>query len=189
MDAIAALEGEGRGFFTGSLGFVDTRGHAAFNILIRTLVWRRARAAAGEVSFHVGGGITWSSDAAAEERETLAKGAALAAALERPAEPARAQRAMSSFHAYPTSRRRRDPRAGRGRDLEPTTRASMLGLAVFETLLFEDGLRVRRRASTWRGSRTARARSGIAWPLAAAIPSARSRCTRTRSARATSRCA
>ena len=29
MDAIAALEGEGRGFFTGSLGFLDTRGRAA----------------------------------------------------------------------------------------------------------------------------------------------------------------
>jgi len=83
MRAIAALEGEGRGFFTGSAGFVDTRGHAAFNILIRTLVWRAA-AVPGEadVSFHVGGGITWSSSAAAEEQETLDKGAALAAALE-----------------------------------------------------------------------------------------------------------
>jgi hypothetical protein len=35
----------------------------------------------GEVAFHVGGGITWSSDAEAEDRETLAKGAALARAL------------------------------------------------------------------------------------------------------------
>lgn len=73
MRHIAALEGRGRGFFTGSLGFVDTRGHASFNILIRTLVWRP-----GEVSFHVGGGITWSSDPLAEDRETLAKGEALA---------------------------------------------------------------------------------------------------------------
>lgn len=86
MEAIARLEGEGRGFFTGSMGFVDARGHAAWNILIRTLVWRptedpavRAigRSEPGEVSFHVGGGITWLSDAAAEERETLAKAAAL----------------------------------------------------------------------------------------------------------------
>ncbi len=82
MAAIADLEGEGRGFFTGSLGFVDTRGHAAFNILIRTLVWRPAPCG-GEVSFHVGGGITWSSVADAEERETLHKGAGLLAALER----------------------------------------------------------------------------------------------------------
>jgi len=81
MDAIAELEGEGRGFFTGSLGFVDTRGHAAWNILIRTLVWR-PRSRDGEVSFHVGGGITWSSDAAAEERETMIKGAGLLHALQ-----------------------------------------------------------------------------------------------------------
>ena len=81
MHAIAALEQSGRGFFTGSLGFVDVRGHAAWNILIRTLVWR-PRAIGGEVSFHVGGGITWSSDPDAEERETLIKGAGLLRALE-----------------------------------------------------------------------------------------------------------
>jgi len=88
MRHIAKLEGEGRGFFTGALGFVDVRGHAAWNILIRTLVWRPLDASApdagpqGEVSFHVGGGITWSSDAAAEERETLAKAAKLVETLE-----------------------------------------------------------------------------------------------------------
>jgi para-aminobenzoate synthetase component 1 len=43
MRAIADLEGEGRGFFTGSLGFVDFSGRAAWNILIRTLVWRPLR--------------------------------------------------------------------------------------------------------------------------------------------------
>ena len=96
MSAIRALEGEGRGFFTGSAGFVDTRGRACFNILIRTLVWRpterdgdarrtggaEPEPVRGEVSFHVGGGITWSSIAADEDRETLAKGIALEAALE-----------------------------------------------------------------------------------------------------------
>jgi para-aminobenzoate synthetase component 1 len=81
MRAIAELEGEGRGFFTGSLGFVDFRGRAMWNILIRTMVWRPGP---GEVSFHVGGGITWSSDAGEEDDETLAKGAAMAAALEAP---------------------------------------------------------------------------------------------------------
>ena len=99
MEVIAALEGEGRGFFTGSLGFVDTRGHAAWNILIRTLVWRPLGDAggdaggdgsgdgSGEVSFHVGGGITWSSDPASEERETQHKAAAIARALEFGIEP------------------------------------------------------------------------------------------------------
>ena len=79
MEVIAELEGEGRGFFCGSLGFLDTAGNALFNILIRTLLWRP-----GEVSYRVGGGITWSSDARAEDEETLAKGAALARALGAP---------------------------------------------------------------------------------------------------------
>ncbi len=83
MDLIAELEREGRGFFTGSAGFADLEGRAIFNILIRTLVWRPLRPAGeGEVSFHVGGGITWSSDPQAEEQETLDKGSALALALE-----------------------------------------------------------------------------------------------------------
>ncbi|MBL8863296.1 MAG: anthranilate synthase component I family protein [Planctomycetes bacterium] len=81
LDAIAELETEGRGFFTGSLGFVDVRGHARWNILIRTLVWR-PRGAQGEVCFHAGGGITWPSDAEAEERETLHKALGLVRALE-----------------------------------------------------------------------------------------------------------
>jgi len=79
MAAIAREEGEGRGFFSGSLGYLDVRGNACWNILIRTLVWRREPA---EFSFHVGGGITWSSDADAEERETLLKAARLIETLE-----------------------------------------------------------------------------------------------------------
>jgi len=85
MEVIAELEGEGRGFFTGALGFLDTRGDMCWSILIRTLVWR-PRENGGEVSLHVGGGITWNSDAAAEERETRLKGAALADALRAPGE-------------------------------------------------------------------------------------------------------
>lgn len=81
MRVIAELEGEGRGFFCGSLGFVDTRGRALWNVLIRTLTWRALEGERGEASFRVGGGITWSSDAAAEERETLDKAAGLLAAL------------------------------------------------------------------------------------------------------------
>ncbi len=77
MDAISELEGEGRGFFCGALGFVDTRGEARFNVLIRTVLWRP-----GEVSFRVGGGITFSSDASLEDAETLAKASALVAAFE-----------------------------------------------------------------------------------------------------------
>ena len=103
MEVIAEVEREGRGFFAGSLGFLDTRGHACFNILIRTLVWRPRPACGaplrGEVSFHVGGGITWSSDPALEEEETCFKGAALIEALE---EPSRAH--SGSFEEEPRGR-------------------------------------------------------------------------------------
>jgi para-aminobenzoate synthetase component 1 len=122
MAAIARLEGEGRGFFTGSLGFVDLRGRAAFNILIRTLVWRRGPPAAGslaprgEVSFHVGGGITWSSEAGAEDDETLTKAAGLAAALEEPA--------SGALRGGSEGRKglQEDPRGGRAGDPECSIR-------------------------------------------------------------------
>lgn len=78
MEVIAALEGRGRSFFTGSLGFVDAGGAAAFNILIRTLIWNTRTGAA---SLRVGGGVTWASDPAAEDAETLHKAASLLAAL------------------------------------------------------------------------------------------------------------
>lgn len=82
MEWIARLEEEGRGFFTGSLGALDSRGHGLFNILIRTLMWRpRGEAGCGEVGFHVGGGITIDSDPVAEDEETLVKARGVLAAL------------------------------------------------------------------------------------------------------------
>ena len=87
MQAIAELEGEGRGFFTGSLGFLDTRGRASFDVLIRTFQWRPSpdESDVGEIRLHVGGGITWSSRAEDEDEETLVKAARLLAALEQEA--------------------------------------------------------------------------------------------------------
>ncbi len=86
MEVIAELEGEGRGFFTGSMGFIDIRGHAALSILIRTMIHRSPKVSDGEgggaeVSFHVGGGITWNSDPGLEDDETLWKAAGLLRAL------------------------------------------------------------------------------------------------------------
>ena len=95
MEVIAELEGEGRGFSFGALGFLDVRGRAGLSLSIRTLLWRErpdlalaapgvpaaAGALAGEAAFRVGGGITWASDAAAEVEESLLKGERLAAAL------------------------------------------------------------------------------------------------------------
>ncbi len=37
MAALAALEPEPRGAYTGSMGWIDPNGDAAFNVLIRTL--------------------------------------------------------------------------------------------------------------------------------------------------------
>jgi para-aminobenzoate synthetase component 1 len=89
---IAELEGEGRGFFCGSLGAFGLDGRAVQNVLIRTLAWRpidagRPRSAdprRGEISFRVSGGITFASDAAAEDAETLAKAAGIVDALDTP---------------------------------------------------------------------------------------------------------
>lgn len=83
MEVIAELEGEGRGFAYGSLLALDTRGELVANLLIRTLIWRpRPGRGAGEITFRVGGGITWGSDPAAEEAEAEAKGVLLARALD-----------------------------------------------------------------------------------------------------------
>ena len=85
MEVISELEEEGRGFFTGSMGYASLDGSAAWNILIRTMLWRPRPDVGpvnGEVSFRVGGGITWGSDAGAEDAETLIKADRLMRALE-----------------------------------------------------------------------------------------------------------
>jgi para-aminobenzoate synthetase component 1 len=83
MEAIAALEREGRGYAYGSLLALDTRGELHANLLIRTLVWRpRGTGGGGEVAFRVGGGVTYRSRPAAEEAEARVKGERLARALD-----------------------------------------------------------------------------------------------------------
>ena len=68
MQIIAALEGEGRGPYTGSLGWLGIDGDADFNILIRTLsVDGRA------VELRAGAGIVADSIAERELEETRAK--------------------------------------------------------------------------------------------------------------------
>jgi len=87
MECIAALEREGRGFFTGSLGFLSNDGSAAFNVLIRSPLWRALpgegeQTPRGELSLRVGGGITFGSDPRAEDEETLHKARAFLNALD-----------------------------------------------------------------------------------------------------------
>jgi para-aminobenzoate synthetase component 1 len=70
MELLEALEPVRRGPYTGLAGWLGPDGAMATSILIRTFV------ADGErLTLHVGGGITWHSDPAAEWAETVAKAA------------------------------------------------------------------------------------------------------------------
>lgn len=77
MQIIAVLEGEGRGAYTGSLGWLGTDGDADFNILIRTLTLR-----GGHVELRAGAGIVADSVPERELEETRAKARGLLRAFE-----------------------------------------------------------------------------------------------------------
>ncbi|SDE60511.1 chorismate-binding protein [Auraticoccus monumenti] len=73
MALLAGLEPRPRGVYTGVIGWLAPPTEpvrASFNVAIRTVVVDRRTGAA---SYGVGGGITWSSDPAAEHAELLAK--------------------------------------------------------------------------------------------------------------------
>lgn len=68
MQIIAELEGEGRGAYTGSLGWLGSDGDADFNILIRTVTL-----AGRSVELRAGAGIVADSEPERELEETRAK--------------------------------------------------------------------------------------------------------------------
>jgi para-aminobenzoate synthetase component I len=68
MQILERLEPVRRGPYTGALGWIGPDGAMATSILIRTFVADGAR-----LTLHVGGGITWGSNASAEWDETVAK--------------------------------------------------------------------------------------------------------------------
>jgi anthranilate synthase component 1 len=76
MQIIAELEGEGRGAYTGTMGYLNLDGSCDFNILIRTMVHRGA-----ELRFRAGGGIVADSVPERELEETRAKARGLLRAL------------------------------------------------------------------------------------------------------------
>jgi anthranilate synthase component 1 len=76
MQIIAALEGEGRGAYTGALGYLGRDGDLDLNILIRS-AWLSGR----ELQLRTGAGIVVDSDAARELDETRAKARGLLRAL------------------------------------------------------------------------------------------------------------
>ena len=70
MEILESLEPVRRGPYTGALGWIGPDGAMATSILIRTFVADGRR-----LTLHVGGGITWQSNPAAEWEETRAKAA------------------------------------------------------------------------------------------------------------------
>jgi para-aminobenzoate synthetase/4-amino-4-deoxychorismate lyase len=79
MGVIRSVEAEPRGVYCGAIGLVgppDAPVRARFSVAIRTAV---VDTATGEAVYGTGGGITWSSEAAAEHDEVLTKAAVLRA--------------------------------------------------------------------------------------------------------------
>jgi para-aminobenzoate synthetase component I len=70
MEILEGLEPVRRGPYTGAVGWFGPDGAMSTSIIIRTLVADGRR-----LTLHVGGGITWRSDPAAEWEETVAKAA------------------------------------------------------------------------------------------------------------------
>lgn len=68
MEIIAELEGEARGVYCGSIGYLGFNGHADLNIAIRT-----AQFSSGMARVSGGGGITARSNPAAEYEESMTK--------------------------------------------------------------------------------------------------------------------
>jgi anthranilate synthase component I len=76
MEIIAELEGEGRGPYTGAMGYLSRDGRLDTNILIRSLVCEGS-----SVALRAGAGIVADSQARAELEETRAKARGLLLAL------------------------------------------------------------------------------------------------------------
>lgn len=77
MQIIAELEGEGRGAYTGSLGYLNRNGDMDLNILIRSFVLHGKK-----LRWQAGGGIVADSDPEKELDETRAKARGLRLALQ-----------------------------------------------------------------------------------------------------------
>lgn len=69
MEIIHELEPEHRGLYTGSMGYFSPKGHARFNVAIRTLVLTSD----GQGEMGIGSGIVFDSDPDAEFEECLLK--------------------------------------------------------------------------------------------------------------------
>ena len=78
VELIAQYERSRRGLFSGAVGFVTPAGDFDFNVVIRSLLYRRDT---HYLSYQVGSGITWYSDPMAEYEECLIKAEGIRKAL------------------------------------------------------------------------------------------------------------
>lgn len=74
MELIEQYETVKRGIFSGAAGYISPEGDFDFNVVIRSLLYNQP---AGYLSYQVGSGITFYSDAAAEYEECLLKAEAI----------------------------------------------------------------------------------------------------------------
>jgi anthranilate synthase component 1 len=77
MEIIAEMEGEGRGYYTGSMGYLGRDGSMDLNILIRSMLVQGRH-----FQFRTGGGIVADSVADHEVRETRDKARGMLMAVE-----------------------------------------------------------------------------------------------------------
>ena len=71
IEALTRLEPEPRGAYTGSMGWIEPGGDAAFNVLIRTLEWQKG---ATRARLGLGSGLVVDSEPSNEWAECLLKG-------------------------------------------------------------------------------------------------------------------
>lgn len=74
MELIDAYEPSRRGLFSGAVGYIAPNGDFDFNVVIRSLLYN---ASTGYLSYQVGSGITFYSNAENEYQECLWKGQAI----------------------------------------------------------------------------------------------------------------
>ncbi len=89
MQIIAELEGQGRGAFYGSLGYLTPGGEMDLNILIRTMTLENS-----QITMRTGGGIVADSDPQRELNETRAKARGMLAVFDDVPEGASARRGV-----------------------------------------------------------------------------------------------
>ena len=79
MENIEKYEDAKRGLFSGSVGYITTKGDFDFNVVIRSIFYNETNK---YISFQTGSGITYNSDASSEYEECMMKALAMMKVLQ-----------------------------------------------------------------------------------------------------------